>query len=105
MGPSRWRRPASPKWQPTPWTWLTPSGPATLSSPVSCRGGCEGGGPGGGWAWRRPGGRWGAWRAGECLDTANACGACAVTVPGDLKGLPTEEEALALLRGLGSQDA
>jgi hypothetical protein len=26
-------------------------------------------------------------------------------VPGDLKGLPTEEEALALRRGLGSGDA
>jgi len=42
---------------------------------------------------------------GECLDMANACGACAVTVPGDLKGFPTEEEVLALRRGLGSQDA
>ena len=29
----------------------------------------------------------------------------AVTVPGDLKGLPTEAEALALLRGLGAEDA
>jgi 2-dehydro-3-deoxygluconokinase len=45
------------------------------------------------------------WNTGECLDMANACGACAVTVPGDLKGLPTAEEALALRRGLGSQDA
>jgi 2-dehydro-3-deoxygluconokinase len=45
------------------------------------------------------------WSTGECLDMANACGACAVTVPGDLKGLPTEEEALALRRGLGSEDA
>ena len=29
----------------------------------------------------------------------NACGACAVTVPGDLKGLPTAEGALALRHG------
>jgi sugar/nucleoside kinase (ribokinase family) len=45
------------------------------------------------------------WSIGECLEMANACGACAVTVPGDLKGLPTEVEAFALRRGLGSQDA
>ena len=50
-------------------------------------------------------GRLRGWSTGECLDMANACGACAVTVPGDLKGLPTEDEALALRRGLGSQDA
>ena len=50
-------------------------------------------------------GRLRGWGTEECLDLANACGACAVTVPGDLKGLPTEEEALALRRGLGSQDA
>jgi 2-dehydro-3-deoxygluconokinase len=50
-------------------------------------------------------GRLRGWDTGECLDLANACGACAVTVPGDLKGLPTEEEAFALRRGLGSQDA
>lgn len=50
-------------------------------------------------------GRLRGWGTGECLDMANACGACAVTVPGDLKGLPTEEEALALRRGLGAQDA
>ena len=50
-------------------------------------------------------GRLRGWSTGDCLDLANACGACAVTVPGDLKGLPTEEEVLALRRGLGSQDA
>ena len=50
-------------------------------------------------------GRLRGWSTEECLDMANACGACAVTVPGDLKGLPTEEEALALRRGLGSGDA
>ncbi len=50
-------------------------------------------------------GRLRGWSAGECLDLANACGACAVTVPGDLNGLPTEEEALALRRGLGTLDA
>lgn len=50
-------------------------------------------------------GRLRGWSTAECLDLANACGACAVTVPGDLKGLPTEEEALALRRGLGAGDA
>ena len=50
-------------------------------------------------------GRLRGWSTEECLDMANACGACAVTVPGDLKGLPTEEEALALRRGLGTGDA
>ena len=49
-------------------------------------------------------GRLRGWGTGECLDLANACGACAVTVPGDLRGLPTEEEALALRRGLGPGD-
>lgn len=44
-------------------------------------------------------GRLRGWKTEECLDLANACGACAVTVPGDLKGLPTQEEALALRRG------
>ncbi len=39
------------------------------------------------------------WSTEECLDMANACGACAVTAPGDLKGLPTAEEALALRHG------
>ena len=50
-------------------------------------------------------GRLRGWSTEECLDLANACGACAVTVPGDLKGLPSESEALALRRGLGSRDA
>jgi 2-dehydro-3-deoxygluconokinase len=44
-------------------------------------------------------GRLRGWSTEECLDMANACGACAVTVPGDLKGLPTAQEALALRRG------
>jgi 2-dehydro-3-deoxygluconokinase len=44
-------------------------------------------------------GRLRGWSTEECLDMANACGACAVTVPGDLKGLPTAEGALALRRG------
>ena len=44
-------------------------------------------------------GRLRGWATGECLQLANACGACAVTVQGDVKGLPTAEEALALLRG------
>ena len=42
-------------------------------------------------------GRLRGWDLGECLRLANACGACAVTVPGDVEGMPTEEEALALL--------
>jgi 2-dehydro-3-deoxygluconokinase len=50
-------------------------------------------------------GRLRGWATADCLDLANACGACAVTVPGDLRGLPTEYEALALRRGLGSEDA
>jgi 2-dehydro-3-deoxygluconokinase len=44
-------------------------------------------------------GRLRSWETGACLEMANACGACAVTVPGDVKGLPTDEEALALVRG------
>lgn len=44
-------------------------------------------------------GRLRGWSTEECLDLANACGACAVTVPGDLKGLPTNEEVLALMHG------
>lgn len=39
------------------------------------------------------------WSTGSCLDLANACGACAVTVPGDAEGMPTEREALALCEG------
>ena len=44
-------------------------------------------------------GRLKGWSTGECLEMGNACGACAVTVPGDSTGLPTAEEALALVRG------
>lgn len=44
-------------------------------------------------------GRLRGWETGDCLGLANACGACAVTVQGDVKGLPTAEEALTLLRG------
>jgi 2-dehydro-3-deoxygluconokinase len=32
----------------------------------------------------------------ECLDIANACGACAVTVAGDAEGLPSREDVLEL---------
>jgi 2-dehydro-3-deoxygluconokinase len=32
----------------------------------------------------------------ECLDIANACGACAVTVAGDAEGLPSAEDVLEL---------
>ncbi len=44
-------------------------------------------------------GRLRGWATGGCLQLANACGACAVTVQGDVKGLPMAGEALALLRG------
>ena len=44
-------------------------------------------------------GRLRGWGTEECLDIGNACGACAVTVPGDSRSLPTAEEALALMRG------
>lgn len=37
------------------------------------------------------------WEVEECLRLANACGACAVTVPGDVEGMPMEAEALSLL--------
>ena len=39
------------------------------------------------------------WSAGECLELANACGACAVSVPGDAESMPTKEDALALVQG------
>lgn len=42
-------------------------------------------------------GRLRGWDVGGCLRLANACGACAVTVPGDVEGMPTEEEAMSLL--------
>jgi 2-dehydro-3-deoxygluconokinase len=42
-------------------------------------------------------GRLRGWDVGRSLELANACGACAVTVPGDVAGMPSEEEALALL--------
>jgi 2-dehydro-3-deoxygluconokinase len=41
-------------------------------------------------------GRLRGWDDGECLRLANACGACAVTVPGDVASMPSEEEALDL---------
>lgn len=36
------------------------------------------------------------WDVEDCLRLANACGACAVTVPGDVASMPSEEEALDL---------
>lgn len=42
-------------------------------------------------------GRLRGWKTGECLRFANACGACAVTAPGDAESMPFEEEALSLL--------
>lgn len=38
------------------------------------------------------------WTMEDCLGLANACGACAVSVPGDAESMPTEEEALGLLQ-------
>lgn len=43
-------------------------------------------------------GRLRGWDVGECLALANACGACAVSVPGDAESMPTERDALALVR-------
>jgi 2-dehydro-3-deoxygluconokinase len=37
------------------------------------------------------------WETEQCLGLANACGAFAVTVPGDAESMPLEEPALALL--------
>lgn len=42
-------------------------------------------------------GRLRGWDTRECLRLANACGACAVTVPGDVEGMPFEDEVLGLL--------
>lgn len=42
-------------------------------------------------------GRLRGWDIGKCLDMANTCGACAVTVPGDVASMPSENEALGLL--------
>lgn len=42
-------------------------------------------------------GRLRGWTTEECLGLANACGACAATLPGDAESMPTEEEALNLL--------
>jgi 2-dehydro-3-deoxygluconokinase len=44
-------------------------------------------------------GRLRGWDTGGCLALANACGACAVTVPGDAESMPEEAEALSLLGG------
>lgn len=41
-------------------------------------------------------GRLRGWDDEECLRLANACGACAVTVPGDVASMPSAEEALDL---------
>lgn len=38
------------------------------------------------------------WTTEECLGLANACGACAVSVPGDAESMPTEDEALGLFQ-------
>lgn len=38
------------------------------------------------------------WTMEDCLGLANACGACAVSMPGDAESMPTEKEALGLLQ-------
>jgi 2-dehydro-3-deoxygluconokinase len=42
-------------------------------------------------------GRLRGWDTAGCLALANACGACAVTVPGDAESMPAEPEVLSLL--------
>jgi 2-dehydro-3-deoxygluconokinase len=42
-------------------------------------------------------GRLRGWDLGKSLELANACGACAVSVPGDAASMPTEDDALSLL--------
>lgn len=42
-------------------------------------------------------GRLRGWSGGRCLEFANACGGCAVTVPGDADSMPFDMDALALL--------
>jgi 2-dehydro-3-deoxygluconokinase len=44
-------------------------------------------------------GRVRGWDTAGCLALANACGACAVTVPGDAESMPAGHEALSLLGG------
>jgi 2-dehydro-3-deoxygluconokinase len=44
-------------------------------------------------------GRLRGWDVAGCLALANACGACAVTVPGDVESMPAEREVLPLLDG------
>jgi 2-dehydro-3-deoxygluconokinase len=49
-------------------------------------------------------GRLRGWSTEDCLRLANACGACAATVPGDAESMPTEEEALTLVHGSFSEE-
>lgn len=44
-------------------------------------------------------GRLRRWDVGRSLELANACGACAVTVPGDAESMPFETDAMTLVRG------
>jgi 2-dehydro-3-deoxygluconokinase len=44
-------------------------------------------------------GRLRGWDVAGCLALANACGACAVTVPGDVESMPSEREVLPLVHG------
>lgn len=44
------------------------------------------------------------WSVGECLELANACGACAVSVPGDAQSMPTKEDALTLMQGSSERE-
>lgn len=43
-------------------------------------------------------GRLRGWATKDCLGLANACGACAVSVPGDAESMPIQGEALSLLQ-------
>jgi 2-dehydro-3-deoxygluconokinase len=49
-------------------------------------------------------GRMRGWNVGECLELGNACGACAVTLPGDAESMPTERDALALLHARAEEE-
>ena len=44
------------------------------------------------------------WSTGACLELANACGACAVSVPGDARSMPTKEDALTLVEGSSERE-
>jgi len=49
-------------------------------------------------------GRLRGWDTERCLRLGNACGACAVTVPGDVESMPAEADALSLLGEPGGRE-